>query len=322
MRSVKHRKRLLARFAAVLGIAALLTPASPVYAGQGDPPVIQRLLKLTRATKWTQVAAIKIRFRTFHPQGMVKIGEDFYVSSVEIIQLPRKLAAPIGGHDYDAGSGVGHLFKIGPDGRLLSDLVLGEGSIYHPGGIDYDGTSIWVPVSEYRPNSRALLYKVDPETMLATKVTAFADHIGGLVHDVQGHQVVGITWGSRRFYTWPLTENGTIKPHVAPSTAENPDQYIDYQDCHYVGGRKMLCAGVADYRADSGDQVFQLGGFDLVDLSDHRPLWQVPIELRAPSGRIMTQNPFWVETTKAGLRAYFMPDDDVSAIYVFDATPA
>src|SRR5205085_9104249 len=101
----------------------------------------------------------------FHPQGMVKIGDAFYVSSV------------------DKGKGAGHLFKIDRDGNLAGDLPLGAGVVYHPGGIDYDGASIWVPVAEYRPDSRAIVFKVDPQTMKATEVVRVADHIGAIVHD-------------------------------------------------------------------------------------------------------------------------------------------
>ena len=32
--------------------------------------------------------------------------------------------------------------KIGPDGKLLADLTLGEGSMYHPGGIDFDDAEL------------------------------------------------------------------------------------------------------------------------------------------------------------------------------------
>ena len=35
--------------------------------------------------------------------------------------------------------------------------------MYHPGGIDYDGRHIWVSVAEYRPNSRSIVYRIDPE---------------------------------------------------------------------------------------------------------------------------------------------------------------
>ena len=71
---------------------------------------------------------------------MVKIGDTLFVSSVEVKVPTRRLPQPVDGYDRDAGEGVGHLFKIDMAGNLLADLTLGEGTIYHPGGIDYDGT--------------------------------------------------------------------------------------------------------------------------------------------------------------------------------------
>lgn len=32
----------------------------------------------------------------------------------------------------------------------------------------------------------------------------------------------------------------------------------------------------------------------------------------------MTQNPVWIEPSGSGLRAYFLPDDDSSKLYVFE----
>jgi hypothetical protein len=81
----------------------------------------------------------------------------------------------------------------------------------------------------------------------------------------------------------------------------------------------MLCSGLAAYRAPSPGPPFQLGGWEIVDLSDHRPVWQAPIALWAPSGRAMTQNPFFAEATQSGVRAWFMPDDNRSTIYLYDA---
>lgn len=308
----------------LLAAALWALAVEPAFASPPDARVAERVMKLTRATTWTLTRTIKIPFDTFHPQGMVKIGEDFYVSSVEIRTLPKRLPAPLPGTDRDAGAGVGYLFKIGADGRRLADLILGEGSIYHPGGIDFDGASIWVPVSEYRPNSRAIVYRVDPLAMQAKEVFRFGDHIGGLAYDREDHSLHGISWGSRRFYRWPLGAGGSITNAAAKPEAlrvANPDQYIDYQDCHFVGGRRMLCSGVGEYRAAPDAPIFQLGGLDLIDLKSGRPIWQVPIELRSPTGRVMTQNPFFVEATATGLRAYFMPDDDDSTIFIYEATP-
>ena len=149
------------RLVTALACAATVSAAPPDARGI----VAERVTKLTRAASWTLVAAVPIAFRTFHPQGMVKIGDALFVSSVEVV-------------DRDAGAGAGHLFKMDMTGRLLAELRLGEGAIYHAGGIDYDGTHIWVPVAEYRPDSRSIIYRVDPQTMKAAEMFRAGDHIG------------------------------------------------------------------------------------------------------------------------------------------------
>ena len=45
----------------------------------------------------------------------------------------------------------------------------------------------------------------------------------------------------------------------------------------------------------------------------------MPIELWTESGFPMTQNPFWIEATATGLRAYFMPEDGKSTLYIYEA---
>jgi hypothetical protein len=71
---------------------------------------------------------------------------------------------------------------------------------------------------------------------------------------------------------------------------------------------------------------FRLGGIDLVDLRDGRPLHQVPVLLWTAGGLDMTHNPVWFEpfdaaqgrSRAAGLRGYFMPEDDKSTLYVYE----
>jgi Family of unknown function (DUF6454) len=303
-------------------IIAAASLVAPPPAAAADTALGERVLKLTRGTKWNEVAALKIAFKTHHPQGMVKIGDEFFVSSVEILKATTRYPEPRDGYDRDTGEGKGHLFKIGAKGELLADLVLGEGPVFHPGGIDYDGEWLWVPVAEYRPNSASIVYKVDPKTMKAVEVFRFRDHVGGIVRDTESNTLHGVSWGSRRFYAWPLGADGKVTNADAKPEAlrvMNPAQYIDYQDCHYLGRRRMLCSGLNTYRTSPDSAPFFLGGMEVVSLADNRAVWQVPVELWARSGKPMTQNPFFVETTAAGLRAYFMPDDDDSTLYVYEA---
>jgi hypothetical protein len=102
----------------------------------------------------------------------------------------------------------------------------------------------------------------------------------------------------------------------------NPSHYVDYQDCKYVGGRRMLCTGVAELRRAPDAPPFRLGGIDLVDLATGRPLHQVPLLLWTASGLDMAHNPSWFEAFdvqgRSGVRGYFMPEDDRSTIYVYE----
>jgi hypothetical protein len=296
---------------------------SALRAEEPDRAVLaERVAKLSRGTQWKPVSAVPINFLTHHPQGMVKIGDTLFVSSVEIQQPTKRFPQPVDGYDRDTGAGVGHLFKIDMKGNLIADITLGEGTIYHPGGIDYDGKYIWVPVAEYRPNSRSIVYRVDPETMNAEEMFRFADHIGGVVHNTDDKSLHGVSWGSRRFYRWSVDANG--KPTNANESPDklralNTSHYLDYQDCKYVGKSRMLCSGVTEMRMTPEATPFRLGGLDLVNLADGRPLFQTPVLLWTAGGMDMTHNPVWMEASDAGIRGYFMPEDDKSTLYIYEA---
>jgi len=234
------------------------------------------------------------------------------MSSVEVLKAPK---------NGDAGEGVGHLFKFDSTGILLAQMTLGDATIYHPGGIDFDGKYIWIPVAEYRPSSKSNIYKVDIETLQATEIMRFDEHIGAIVHNIDNNSLTGVSWGSRNFYDWKLNSKGKIVTAASPEQLriKNPSFYIDYQDCHYIGNHKMLCSGLQKYTNPNGT-VFRLGGFEIINLLDKRPAFQVPIKLWSSSGLPMTQNPFWVEASTVGIKAYFVPDDDkASTLYVYEA---
>lgn len=298
---------------ALIALAVLQTDSKAVVA--------ERVMKLTRDAVWKPVTSIRVDFSTYHPQGMVKIGDTFYVTSVEIKVPTTRFPKPVNGYDRDPGQGIGHLFQIDRNGKLMSDLPLGEGTMYHPGGIDYDGTNIWIPVAEYRPDSRSIIYRVDPARMQAAEVFRFADHIGAIVHNTDDNTLHGVSWGSRRFYRWTLDKQGKVtNADVPPDRLRvmNVSHYVDYQDCKYVSGRRMLCSGVTELRQRPEAAPFRLGGLELIDLSGGRPLHQVPVLLWTADGVDMMHNPVWIEPVSTGLRGYFMPEDNTSTIYIYD----
>lgn len=283
-------------------------------------------------TVWNQVGSISMDWQTFHTQGLVKVGDCFFVSAVEVLESTIRNGTVTDAlynfsTDRSEGAGRAWLFKFDVSGQLLGKIELTDGARYHPGGIDYDGADIWVPVSEYRPNSRSNIYRVDPDTLSAELVFSEADHIGGIVHNVHRGTLHGVSWGSRRLYTWKISNRKRGPKVSSPSWTPNSQSYIDYQDCHYQAVEYMLCGGVGSYPTPRGSIAF--GGLDLVDLRTARPEHQIPVNLFIDEGAgsnpllSLSHNAFWLEPRRNGsMRAYFMTESDNQAdLIVYDATP-
>ncbi len=281
---------------------------------------------------WTHVGTVQMPWQTFHTQGLVKIGETFFVSAVEVTESTVRNGTVTDAlydfsTDRSTGAGRGWLFKFDAAGRLLGQVELSDGAKYHPGGIDYDGEHIWVAVAEYRPNSKSNIYRVDPGTLTAELVFAANDHIGGIVHNVHRGTLHGVSWGSRRWYTWNLAGRKPKPKVVSSDWVPNPQFAIDYQDCHYQGVEYMLCGGVGGYGSPLGNLAF--GGLDLVDLRRSRLEHQVPVNLFVNEGAgsnpglALTHNAFWLEPLGNGsLRGYFMTETDNQAdLLIYTATP-
>ena len=284
--------------------------AAATAAETGNGMLEPRFRQLRKDTPWRETAIHGINFATFHPQGMTAVGDRLFMSSVEVI-------------DRKTAKGVGHLFEMSRTGALLRETTLGEGSIYHPGGIDFDGKRIWVPVAEYRPDSASIVYTVDPETLQSREVFRFKDHLGALSHFPEKNLLVAVTWGSRRFLRWKTAESGgewTVPDPEHPDMVPNGSQYIDYQDMQRIPGTPwLLCGGLQTYAlAGSKMPAMKLGGIDLVHVDELSARHQAPVPLRPAPFPAWTQNPFHVETTETGLRFFFVPEDQKSSLHVFE----
>lgn len=283
---------------------------------------------------WTPIETVEMQgWTTFHTEGLVKVGDRFFVSSVETLEAPVRNGVETDALydfsiDRSPGRGRGWLFEFAADGSLLGQLELTHGDDYHPGGIDYDGEFIWLPLAENRPNSHSQIYRIDPDTLEAELVFSVDDHIGGIVHNLHRGTMHGVSWGSRRLYTWKLSRRDHDRGAVRFSRwVPNAQAYIDYQDCHYQGVEFMLCGGLQSYSTPLGTIAF--GGLDLVDLRSERPEHQVPVNLFVDEGNgpsptlALTNNAFWAEPLDdRSLRIYFMTESDLqAALTVYSATP-
>ncbi|WP_211239577.1 DUF6454 family protein [Jiangella gansuensis] len=270
-------------------------------AGRPASPVLAAVENLDRSATWTVVNELSLEFETHHPQGLARVGDKLYLSSVEVIEPPVRYPEPVDGYDRSPGRGVGHLFELDLTGRLLRHVTLGEGTMYHPGGIDFDGRDLWVPVAEYRPNSRSIVYAVDPRTLRARPAFRSDDHVGGVVRDADTGHVHGVSWGSRRFYTW--TARGQVLDRV-----DNESHYVDFQDCAAVGAGSAVCTGLVEYRNPDGVR-FDLGGIAVVDLREGTVGHEVPVTTVSANRHVVTRNPVHLEVDGDVLRMWAAPDD-------------
>ena len=150
----------------------------------------------------------------------------------------------------------------------------------------------------------------------------YGDHIGGIVHNTDDRTLHGVSWGSRRFYRWTLDGAGRVgNADVAPEKLRvmNAAHYIDYQDCKYLGRREMLCSGLTNYQIKPDAPRFALGGVEIVDLSTNQVTHQVPIQLWTALRAADDAEPGLDRAHGTGLRAYFMPEDGKSTLYVYEA---
>jgi len=312
------------------GLSAQPIAAQATLANKRDDETIRIFRLLGKNAVWTKVDQIEVDFKTFHTQGLVKIGDTLYVSAAEVVEPTVRDQSVTTDATYDfsidrtTGVGRGWLFKFDLKGKLQGKVELSEGSIFHPGGIDYDGSYLWVPVAEYRPNSQSNIVRVDPKTLKVEKVLSEQDHIGGVVHDPVRGVVHGVSWGSRRLYTWKQTDKrDEIEWGVWVPNAAN---YIDYQDCHFHGDAYALCGGVGTYSTPYGNVAF--GGLELLDLWWNKQDHLVPVNLFVDEGKgpnptlALTHNAFWAEPNGDKLRFYFMTEsDDQADLLIYDATP-
>ncbi|WP_349409788.1 DUF6454 family protein [Pseudalkalibacillus sp. SCS-8] len=297
-------------YAMLLSAIILIAMASSGFATAEKEGLSSEVKKLSRNTEWNKVEQLDLDFNIHHPQGMTKIDDRYYISSVEIIEKPEKYDEPKNGYDRTAGKGVGHLYIVDQNGQLIKDIKLGEGDMYHPGGIDFDGENIWVPVAEYRPDSKSIMYKVDAETHNVTKVFEVDDHIGGVVSDEKTHELQGVSWGSRKFYEW--NEKGKQK-----SVEFNSSHFIDYQDCEGVDEGNMICTGLAGLSTEDGG-TYELGGLALLDKKTKEIHHEIPIPVFSPQHHTITRNPVFLETDEDGIKLYAVPDDDHASLLIYE----
>src|SRR6476620_6215521 len=153
MSTPRARSILMAAATLVLAVSAMGGTAAAQAAGtkaqngtndagthhETDTSLADAFNGVDRNTKWQQTSKLKLNFPTYHTEGIAYSADHIFLSAVQIIEPTTKFPAPQNGFDRTPGKGIGHLFVMDKAGNLQKDIILGEGDMYHPGGIGFDG---------------------------------------------------------------------------------------------------------------------------------------------------------------------------------------
>ena len=275
---------------------------------------VAKALMSTDPNEWQLVESIDLKFDTYHPQGMLKVDDTFYITTVKVERRPRYTRQGKQVSVMDEGTGKGYLMQFDAGGNLLKCIELCEGSIFHPGGMDFDGRYIWVPITKYYPYSRSLIVRVDVRSHQVEKVCYVDDSIGAIIHDTDNNILVGANWDADEFLTWQL--DGKLRVKDAELTAAerrhaNTAKHLAIQDSKYIGGGKMVGFGLKN--GPKG----RVGGFDVIDTQTFEKLRSADIELRTPRKSIVSGNPSTIEIVGDKMRLYFAPEDNKTTLYIY-----
>jgi len=128
--------------------------------------------------------------------------------------------------------------------RTVAERNISQGALYHPGGLQVSGSSLWIPIAEYRANSSARILELDAMTLAERRSLAVPDHIGAVATDGKTF-VLGANWDARKLYRWNL-DGKLLETHDNPGT-------LAIQDMKWSGG--VIYAGGLDKKACRVDQL-------------------------------------------------------------------
>ena len=301
----------------ILMMVASVAVCSAAYAAKPLPKQGNRVVKALMATEpeeWQLIGSVDLKFDTYHPQGMLKVGDTFYITTVKVDRRPRYSRQGKQVSVMDEGAGKGYLMQFDADGNLLKRIELCEGAIFHPGGMDFDGRYIWVPITKYYPYSRSLIVRVEARTHQVEKVCYVDDSIGAIIHDSDNNILVGANWDADEFLTWQLDGKLRVKDAELPAAERrhaNTAKHLAIQDSKYIGDGKMVGFGL------KSSAKGRIGGFDVIDTRTFEKLRSADIELRTPRKAIVSGNPSTIEIVGDKMRLYFAPEDNKTTLYIY-----
>lgn len=224
------------------------------------------------------VRVIPLEGDTHHVQGLAVSENRAWLTSVD--RAARK----------------GFLFEYELEsGRRLRAVEVQAGETYHPGGIDQDEDSLWIPVAEYRPDSKSVIQRRSKATLELLASFEVPDHIGAVAVLPDG--LLMANWDARKFYLY--TRDGRL---VWARPNPNPARYQDLKRRYGA----ILASGLRGRGAAAAAVI------EWLDPETLRPLQNETL------GRTDRGVPFTNEGMdyRDGL-LYLVPEDTPSRLFVF-----
>src|SRR5262249_3174924 len=104
---------------------------------------------------------VELKGTTYHVQGVEFDDRRAWVTSVDT--------------PHQKGYVQGFFLTTG---QLQRQVEIEDGVRFHPGGISGDGTSLWIPIAEYRRNSSSVIGRRSKVTLGLEFRFNVSDHIG------------------------------------------------------------------------------------------------------------------------------------------------
>ena len=136
-----------------------------------------------------------------HIQGLELAGGKYYMTARRDDVRPRR-ALLLRTDPAATGWDVWDIMPVDAQG---APIVLD-----HPGGMQSDGTRLWIPVSESKRNSRSIIRAfqlADLEAGRQLKPSfefAVSDHIGAVAVSTEHGLLFGANWDTEKVYVWDL----------------------------------------------------------------------------------------------------------------------
>ncbi len=227
------------------------------------------------------------------------VGDAFFLSAVE------------------RSKKAGHLFRFNRQGELTGHILFNRLPRIHPGGIDTDGTHIWLPLAAYRPDGKTSILKIDAKTLKYKEAFHVSTHVGALAFDAASKDLFVADWGARHLLRYSTSG-------VALRMIKNPSQFVDYQDCQGVGAGYVLCGGYSPFEPrlvpNSAKRTIDVGGLALVNIDNFVLSQELPLPLYTPAGNSVARNALCAKYVGNKVMLHAVADDGRSALLIYESS--